>query len=100
MKVLKGIISDSWEYYQNIRSQLEKKLKQLPKGSVKKRVLGKQVYYYLQYREGDKVVHKYLGKANPEKLDRAAKERRALIQQLREVKESIKLLSKVHPRHA
>ena len=97
MKVLKGIISDSWEYYRDIRSQLERKLKQLPRGSVKKRVLGNQVYYYLQYREGAKVVHKYLGKSRPEKLEREAKERRALKHQLREVRDSIKLLSKVHP---
>lgn len=72
-------------------------MKQLPKGSVKKRVLGNQVYFYLQYRVGDKVVHKYLGKDKPEKLEREAKERRALKQQLHQVKESLKLLSKVHP---
>ena len=100
MKVLKGIISDSWEYYQNIKSQLEKKLKQLPRGSVKKRNLGNQVYYYLQYRDGSKVVHKYLGKVKPDKLEREAKDRRLLMHQLREVRESIKLLSKVHPHNA
>lgn len=97
MKVLKGIISDSWGYYQNIRAQLEKKLMQLPRGSVKKRILGNQVYYYHQYREGEKVVHKYLGKDRPEKLEREAKERRDVTHQLHEVKKSIKLLSKVYP---
>ena len=100
MKVLNGIISDSWNYYQNIQIQLEKKIKQLPKGSIKKRLLGKQIYFYLQYREGKKVVHKYLGKVEPEKLERETKERRALIQQLHQVKESIKVLSKVYPHHA
>ena len=100
MKVLKGIISDSWRYYRNIRSQLERKIKQLPKGSVKKRVLGNQVYFYLQYRVGDKVVHKYLGKEKPEKLEREARERRALIRQLRQVKGSLRLLSKVHSNNA
>lgn len=96
MRVLKGVISESWEYYNNIKSQIEKRLKFLPKGSIKKRNLGSGVYYYLQYRENKKVIHRYLGKSRPEALEKEIKNRRALIHQLKEVNQSLKLLSKVN----
>ena len=96
MRVLKGVISESWDYYQNIQSRIEMRLKALPKGTIKKRNLSGQIYYYLQYRQDKKVVHSYIGKTKPEKLEKEIKERRALLQQLREVRKSLKLLSKVH----
>ena len=66
-----------------------------PKGSVKKRVLGGGVYYYLQYRQGPKVVQKYVGKEKPLKLEKLILERRSLRRQLRDVIQSLKLLSRV-----
>src|SRR2546428_94911 len=95
MRVLKGVLSESWEYYQNLKSRIEKRLGALPQGSVKKRELSGRIYYYLQYRHGPKVVQKYMGKERPLKLEKMILERRALRQQLREVGQSLKLLSKV-----
>ena len=100
MKVLKGVLSESWDYYQNLKAQIEARIKSLPKGSVKKRVLNGKSYYYLQYREGPKVVQKYAGKARPEKLEKQILERRSLRNRLREVIKSLKLLSKVKPKNA
>ena len=39
-----------------------KQLDDLPKGSVAEKKSGKNTYYYLKYREGQKVVSEYLGK--------------------------------------
>ena len=97
MKVLKGVLSESWDYYQNLKAQIEARVKSLPKGSVKKRALNGKNYYYLQYRDGSKVIQKYAGKARPEKLEKQILERRSLQHQLREVLKSLKLLSKVRP---
>ncbi|MBQ4270024.1 MAG: hypothetical protein IJB97_10305 [Clostridia bacterium] len=39
----------------------------LPKGTIKEKKVKDKIYYYLLFREGDKVVTKYLGK-NEESL--------------------------------
>ena len=51
MKILKGILDESKEYYEKEQKDLCKELSKLPKGSIKKRKIGKKIYYYLQYRE-------------------------------------------------
>ena len=55
----------------------QKQLDELPKGSVVSKVAGKNVYYYLKYRDGKKVHTDYLGK-DGEKVDaiRASLEKR------------------------
>ena len=50
MKVLKGILSESKEYYLDIKKKIEGKLEKLPCGSIKKRKISGKKYYYLQYR--------------------------------------------------
>ena len=36
MKILKGILSESREYYEQLKAEIEKRLLNLPKGSIKK----------------------------------------------------------------
>ena len=95
MKVLKGILKDSKEYYEKERKLLEKELFRLPKGSIKKRKIGNNYYYYLQYRERKKVIHKYLGKLAPQKIIKEIERRHLLLNELQKVKDSLKLLAKV-----
>ena len=95
MRVLKGILNESKEYYVREQEALNKELSKLPKGSVKKRKFGNGFYYYLQYRDEKKVIHKYLGKSNPIEIINKLKRRKALEKELKKVKESLKLLSKV-----
>ena len=65
MTVLKGILKDSWTHYQGLSVRIKRRLKELPAGSLFKRRIGKQVYYYLNLRKGPKVISKYLGKKPP-----------------------------------
>lgn len=95
MKILKGILDESKEYYEKEQEELNEELSKLPKGSIKKRKIGKKIYYYLQYREGNKVIHDYLGKSEPKEIIDKLKRRKALEKELKTVKDSLKLLSKV-----
>ncbi len=47
MKVLQGILSESKGYYLQTREKIKKKLANLPKGSVKERIIAGKKYYYL-----------------------------------------------------
>lgn len=92
MKVLQGILSESKEYYLQAREKIKKKIANLPKGSVKKRMIAGKKYYYLQQRVGNRVVHKYLGKGRPEEVASKIKERKALGLELRKVNEALRII--------
>ena len=52
---------------ENIRNrkmieEYEKELATLPKGSIKIKTIGHNSYYYLVYRDGKKIISKYIGK--------------------------------------
>ncbi|OQX86939.1 MAG: hypothetical protein B6D55_04785 [Candidatus Omnitrophica bacterium 4484_70.2] len=94
MKVLKGILKESKEYYIEIKRKIEKKIGKLPKGSVKERKIRGRRYYYLQYREGKRVIHKYLGKNKPEELVEQIEERKALLEELKKVNEALVLINR------
>lgn len=94
MEILKGILSESRDYYLKIKSQIEARLARLPEGSIKKRIISGQAYYYLQRRINQKVRHKYLGKEKPDNLSVQLKERSRLKSELKKVLESLKILSR------
>ena len=64
-----------------------KQLDDLPKGSVAEKKSGQNTYFYLKYRDGQRVVSKYLGKDNV-KVYRT----RALLDKRRHVEAMIKSL--------
>ena len=94
MKVLKGILADSKRHYIDVKEKILKKLKCLPKGSVKERSIHGRKYYYLQYRAGKRIVQKYIGKNRPEELMSQIKQRMMLTNELKKVNEALKILKR------
>ena len=92
MKVLQGILSESKEYYLQAREKIKKKIANLPKGSIKERMIAGKKYYYLQQRVGNRVVHKYLGKERPEEVASKIKERKELGLELRKVNGALRII--------
>lgn len=92
MKVLKSILKDSLSYYQRLDRELQRRLARLPEGSVKRRRIKGRVYYYLQRRNGSKVIHRYLGRQKPVELLKDIHERRQLKQELAKVRAALRLL--------
>ncbi len=87
--VIKSVFIDELERNKRLVSRYEEEVDKLPKGSLFLRQIGNQRYYYLNYREGKKVVSKFLGKENSfdadkfqEQLERR-KELNALLKRLR-----------------
>ncbi len=95
MRILKGILKESKEYYQKIEHEILKRLKSLPKGSIKRRTIKGHIYYYVQFRKGTKIIQIYLGKVKPMELERKIVEREKLKRELKETRQSLKLLNKV-----
>ena len=79
-KALKGE-----DYYIAAREKIYGQLAQLPKGTIKKRKIYGNTYFYLQNREGKKVIHKYIGKQLPEELKRQTQQREVLKRKLADI---------------
>lgn len=62
-EIVKSVFQDELERNQRLVARYEKELENLPKGSIFKRKIGNKEYLYLNYREGEKVISKFLGKA-------------------------------------
>lgn len=77
----------SENYYFNAREKIYARLAQLPRGTVKERLISGRKYYYLQRREGKKVLHVYLGKEVSEDLKKKLKEREALRLELKKIQD-------------
>ena len=81
-KPLKNRKGRGESYYFNAREKIYSRLAELPKGTIKERLISGGKYYYLQRREGKKVRHTYIGKEIPEDLKKQFKERQALKKEL------------------
>lgn len=72
----------------NMRLAYEKRIVDLPRGSLMIRELNGKKYCYLRYREGKKVIQKYAGTEKQEEAIRAKiEERKHLIELIRMLEE-------------
>lgn len=94
MIVIKGVLKENLDYYCDVERRIVKSIADLPKGSIKKRKISGKIYYYLQQRKGEKIVHKYLGKNEPGELKAKLKKRLQLLRELKRVREAIRILKK------
>lgn len=82
---------------ENMLNEYTKKLETLPKGKITPKTVNGKTYYYLYYRDGKKVVSKYIGKddkrltAVREQLTRRS-QIEEIIKKLKEEKVKIKKL--------
>lgn len=81
---------------ENMRFMYEKRIMELPRGSLVIRELKGKKYCYLRYREGKKVIQKYAGTIEQEEILRAKiDERKHLLALLTMLKEENKRIKKM-----
>lgn len=88
-EIILSVFNDELERTKRLISCYESEVETLPKGSIFKRKIGNNDYFYLNYRDGKKVISKFLGKADS--YDEA--ELRGKIEQRKKIE---KLLKKLH----
>lgn len=93
--MLKQVLKENKEFYLQSKKAILKELNNLPKGSIKKRKISNNFYYYLQYRKEYKIIQKYLGKKKPQDLEKKIERRKLLKNQLKEINKNIKIIAKL-----
>ncbi len=92
------IISTILQEKQRINYMLEKyqeTLAELPKGTISEKQIKGNTYYYLKYRNGKKIVSKYVGKQEVETLKQQIDKRRHIEAMIKSLLEEQKLAEKV-----
>ena len=62
ISVLSTLLSREENRNEKMIAEYNRELETLPKGSIKPKKVKGKVYYYLTFRDGDKVITKYVGK--------------------------------------
>lgn len=96
--VVKGVLQEEFERSLALKRKYEAKLDEYPQGYLLARKRSGSVYYYLSYREGERILQKYLGLLSPEEVKKykdQMKDKQALKRQLAEVKANIKYLERL-----
>ena len=96
--IVKGVLEEELDRSLSLQKKYEQKLADYPKGYLLERKIKGKLYYYLSYREGEKICQKYLGNL-PEKevnnLQKQMEDKKNLKKQLAEVKANIKYLKRL-----
>lgn len=62
MNLLLHTVMQERQRIENMLAQYEAELSLLPKGTISEKNSGGKTYYYLKYRDGRKVISKYVGR--------------------------------------
>ena len=93
-ETLKQTLEENAQYYRIQEQEILAALAGLVRGSIKTKKAGNGTYYYLQYRQGGKVIQRYLGRQFPEEIANQITRRKQLKKQLADVRSALKLLGK------
>lgn len=69
--------------------------KNLPKGTISEKTTCGKSYYYLKYRDGKKVVSKYIAKSEVEMLREQIDRRKHIDAMIKSLQEELKLANKI-----
>ncbi|MDR0906800.1 MAG: hypothetical protein LBN00_11645 [Oscillospiraceae bacterium] len=97
MSVITGVLQEEKERNLSLQSKYRDEIAALPKGSVIVKRKRSGDYYCLQYRSGERVISKYLGKysAEVQELCDKIEKRKYYENLLRTMRQELKLISKV-----
>lgn len=98
MKILNGVLNEELDRLNQLKKNYEKQIAKLPKGSLIRKNVKGNIYYYLNYRQEKKKIFKYIGKLPRKELEKLLdkiEERRKLEKLNKQVKKDIEKLEKM-----
>lgn len=94
MSILDEVLIEEYERLKRFKKMYQEKLQNLPKGYLSRKNIKGKVYYYLQYRDGEKIVSQFVPNENVELLQKQIEERRKYERRIREVEADLKKIRK------
>ena len=92
MAVLEDILSEELQRIERIEAAYTEELYSLPKGVLVRKNIAGGEYYYLQYREGNKIISKYIKPENKNETSVSIERRKSLQVALKRInKDKVKI---------
>jgi len=95
MAFIYGVLKEEYDRMLEKKNDYEKKLNELPKGSLVKKQINGRSYDYLMFRENKKVITKYIKKENFDVVQEQLDRRKKIKKSLKSINEDLKILEKV-----
>lgn len=98
MKISNSVLNEELDRLNKLKKNYEKQIAKLPKGSLIRKNIKGNIYYYLNYRQEKKKIFKYIVKLPGKELENLLdkiEERRKLEKLNKQVKKDIKKLEKM-----
>ncbi len=90
MAVLDEILEEEYSRSSRLVRRMESELAELPKGSLRTRMLKGHEYHYLNYRDGQKVKTLYVPACDVAEMSRKIERRKSLASAIKEQRQSQK----------
>lgn len=87
MNLLITTILQEKERIDRMLERYQEELEKLPKGTISEKKVGRSTYFYLKYRDGKKVVSRYIPKKDVEDVRKQVEKRRHIVIMIRSLQE-------------
>ena len=94
MSIVDEVLAEEYDRSVRLSKALQKDINKLPNGSLQKKCISGRYYYYLQYRDGDKVKSDYVKHDDVKDIKQKLKLRKENIEALKEQQKAQVQLSK------
>ena len=98
MSVIKDVLKEEHDRLKRLKTKYTKEIQILPKGAITKKARNNKFYLYLTYREKEKVISKYIGNWESEKVKSVIKQiekRKVIENNLKKVYKNLQELERV-----
>ncbi len=95
MNLLLNTVLQEKQRIEHMLMRYTEALKNLPKGTISEKKAGNKTYYYLKYRDGNKVVSKYIRKADIEQIRSSLEKRKHVEAMIRSLQEEYTMAKKI-----
>lgn len=94
MSVLDDVLEEEYSRLTRMRDRVSEEYSDLPKGYISKKKINGCDYYYLQFREGGKVVSHYIASNELDDLQSAINRRKDLKEMLKNIDAEMKKIER------
>ena len=95
MNLLLHTVMQERERIENMLAQYEAELSLLPNGTISEKNNGGKTYYYLKYRDGKKVISKYVSRRDIETVREQIEKRKHTEAMIRSLKDEKNIADKI-----
>lgn len=95
MNLILSMVMQEKQRIEYMLAKYTEEYQHLPKGSISEKKNGEKTYFYLKYRDGKKVVSRYVSKADVDKLRSQIKKRKHIEAMIKSLQNELSIADRI-----